>query len=103
VSTSPSPHVQSYLTESIQQQLIESNRREYGLQYDLLTFAGPAHLAAANAERKELLQWLDQRAGFGYAGTKVDCNGLSSGCRCCGDGSWSCLFVNGRCNGHCFY
>jgi uncharacterized protein len=103
VSTSPFPHVQSYLTESIQQQLIASNRREYGLQYDLLTFAGPAHLAAANAERTELLQWLDQRAGFGCAGTKVDCNGLSPGCRCCGDGSWSCLFVNGRCNGHCFY
>jgi pyruvate formate-lyase activating enzyme-like uncharacterized protein len=103
MSLSLSPHVQSYLTESVQQLLIESNRREYGLKYDLLTFAGPAHLVAANAERQELLLWLDQHAGFGYAGTKVDCSGLSPGCRCCGDGGWSCLFVNGRCNGHCFY
>ena len=54
-------------------------------------------------ERKVLLQWLEQRAVFGYAGTKVDCNGLSPGCRCCGDGAWSCLFINGRCNGQCFY
>jgi pyruvate formate-lyase activating enzyme-like uncharacterized protein len=60
-------------------------------------------LAAACAERKELLHWLEQRACFDYAATKVDCNGLSPGCLRCGDGDWSCLFVSGRCNGHCFY
>jgi len=103
MSLSPFPHVQSYPTDSIQQRLIDSNRAEYGLKYDLLTFAGPAHLAAANAEREELLRWLAQHAAFGYAGTKVDCSGLSPGCRSCGDGGWSCLFVNGRCNGRCFY
>jgi pyruvate formate-lyase activating enzyme-like uncharacterized protein len=103
VSSSPFPHVNSDLTEIIQQQLIDANRSEYGYQYDLLTFANPEQLAAAEAERKELLQWLDGRAGFGYAGTKVDCNGLSPGCRCCGDGGWSCLFINGLCNGRCFY
>jgi pyruvate formate-lyase activating enzyme-like uncharacterized protein len=101
--SAPSPYVQSDLNESIRQRQIESNRREYGRQYDLLTFAGPEQLAAASAERKELLHWLEQRACFGYAGTKVDCSGLSPGCRHCGDGGWSCLFVNGRCNGHCFY
>jgi len=103
VAPSPFPHVQSCLNESIQQQLIDSNRLEYGLQYDLLTFANSEQLVAASAERKELLLWLDQHACFGYAGTKMDCNSLSPGCRCCGDGSWSCLFINGRCNGHCFY
>jgi pyruvate formate-lyase activating enzyme-like uncharacterized protein len=103
VTSSPFPQARSSLTESLQLQLIESNRREYGLQYELLTFASAEQLAAANAERKELLQWLEQHAGFGYSGTKVDCNGLSPGCRHCGDGGWSCLFVNGRCNGHCFY
>lgn len=103
MAPSPFPHVQSCLNESIQQQLIDSNRLEYGLQYDLLTFANSEQLVAASAERKELLLWLDQHACFGYAGTKMDCNSLSPGCRCCGDGSWSCLFINGRCNGHCFY
>jgi len=68
-----------------------------------LNFASSEKLAEANSERHELLQWLDQRASFGYAGTKVDCSSLSPGCRCCGDGGWSCLFINGRCNGHCFY
>jgi pyruvate formate-lyase activating enzyme-like uncharacterized protein len=86
-----------------QQHLIESNRREYGYRYDLLTFADSDRLLAAEAERRELLQWLAQRAAFGYAGTKVDCTSLSPGCRHCGAGGWSCLFVNGRCNGRCFY
>lgn len=103
MSSSSFPHVQPFLSDSIQQQLIESNRREYGHLYDLLTFADPEQLAAANAERNELLQWLDQRTRFGYAGTKMDCSSLSPGCRSCGDGGWSCLFVNGRCNGRCFY
>lgn len=87
----------------LRQTLIDSNRREYGLRYGLLTFASPEQLLAANAERRELLRWLGQHAAFGYADTKADCNGLSPGCRCCGDGSWSCLFVNGCCNGRCFY
>ncbi len=102
-SSLPSPHVQSPLSDRSKQRLIESNRTEYGSLYDLLPFAGPEQLAAANAERKELLQWLEPRACFGYAGTKVDCNNLSPGCRRCGDGDWSCLFINGRCNGRCFY
>lgn len=29
--------------------------------------------------------------------------GLSPGCRICAEGGWSCLFINGRCNGDCFY
>jgi pyruvate formate-lyase activating enzyme-like uncharacterized protein len=103
VPSSPPFHVEPYLNESIHLRQIESNRCEYGRQYDVLTFAGSEQLVAAVAERKELLHWLDQRACFGYAGAKVDCSGLSPGCRRCGEGNWSCLFVNGRCNGHCFY
>lgn len=103
MTSSTSPYVQLSLSENIQQQLIESNRREYGRLYNLLTFANPEQLIRASAERKELLQWLDLHTSFGYAGTKVNCNGLSPGCRHCGDGGWSCLFVNGRCNGRCFY
>ena len=99
----PSPCVQSGHNERMQQGLIESNRREYGYLYDQLSFATPEQLIAANQERTELLHWLGQRAAFGYAGTKLDCNGLSPGCQRCGDGDWSCLFINGRCNGRCFY
>lgn len=101
--TLPSPFDAPSSVAIIQQQLIESNRREYGRLYDLLSFAGPERLASAGAERAELLLWLEKHARFGYAGTKVDCNGLSPGCQRCGEGGWSCLFINGRCNGRCFY
>lgn len=94
---------QHSFSEITKLQLIESNRCEYGSLYNLLPFANLEQIVIATAERKELLQWLEQRAGFGCAGTKVDCNGLSPGCRSCGDGDWSCLFVNGHCNGRCFY
>lgn len=102
----PSPplhFIQSPLPEVRKQQLIESNRREYGSLYDQLVFAGPELLATAGAERAELLQWLAGNASFGYAGTKVNCTGLAPGCRSCGEGGWSCLFISGRCNGRCFY
>jgi pyruvate formate-lyase activating enzyme-like uncharacterized protein len=103
VSTSLFPHTSFPLDDSIQQQLIESNRREYGSSYDLVNFASPTQLSAASDEREQLLQWLAQHAAFGCSGTKVNCNGLSPGCRSCGDGGWSCLFINGSCNGRCFY
>ena len=97
------PSVHSDLKESTLQRHIDTNRREYGLRYDLLNFGDSAHLAAARGERDELLSWLETRALVGYAGTKVDCTSLSPGCRCCGDGGWSCLIIHGRCNGRCFY
>lgn len=103
MNSSTSIYVQSSLNENTKQRLIDSNRSEYGLQYDLLTFADPERLTVANAERQALLHWLDQHARFCCAGTKVDCNSLSPGCQRCIDGGWSCLFINGRCNGHCFY
>ncbi|MFZ4855369.1 MAG: radical SAM protein [Desulfuromonadaceae bacterium] len=88
---------------TLQQRLIDANSQEYGSRYDLLSFASSEQLAVATAEREALLQWLAHRASYGYAGTKLDCNDLSPGCQCCGTGSWSCLFINGRCNGRCFY
>jgi pyruvate formate-lyase activating enzyme-like uncharacterized protein len=35
--------------------------------------------------------------------TKPWVNSLSPGCRLCGEGQWSCLFITGMCNAHCFY
>ncbi|HRZ79846.1 MAG TPA: radical SAM protein, partial [bacterium] len=37
------------------------------------------------------------------SGSKADMRYLSKGCRLCGEGRWSCLFINGLCNASCFY
>ncbi len=38
-----------------------------------------------------------------FGGTKPWINSISEGCRRCGAGEWSCLFIAGRCNARCFY
>ena len=82
---------------------IDSNRQEYGRDYEYLAFPTDDQATAAYAERDGLLVWLREHAQFGCCDTKVDCRRLSPGCRTCADGGWSCLFINGRCNASCFY
>ncbi len=68
-----------------------------------LRWATAPQLAEAAARRRELLDALRGRVELGFKGTKLDCRGRSPGCRICGEGRWSCLFINGRCNCRCFY
>nr|WP_321405600.1 radical SAM protein [uncultured Carboxylicivirga sp.] len=35
--------------------------------------------------------------------TKPYHNQISQGCKICGEGSWSCLFITNKCNAGCFY
>ncbi len=79
------------------------NRREYGRLYDYIPFADPAKAGELNAERNRLLERLAGKIELGFGGTKGDCANLSNGCRLCGEGLWSCLFINGECNARCFY
>lgn len=78
-------------------------RRSYGEVYAGLRFLDQASAEAAEVERAALLADIGQRAQVGAHGTKLDCRNLSPGCRACMAGSWSCLFINSRCNAACFY
>ncbi len=79
------------------------NRLEYGDRYGELRFVSAPEAEQAAARRQELLSALAGRVETGFGGTKLDCKNLSPGCRICGEGGWSCLFINGRCNVRCFY
>jgi pyruvate formate-lyase activating enzyme-like uncharacterized protein len=85
------------------ERLIEKNRQEYGDRYGELRFLSAPEAEQAAARRQELLSALSGRVETGFGGTKLDCKNLSPGCRICGEGGWSCLFINGRCNLRCFY
>jgi pyruvate formate-lyase activating enzyme-like uncharacterized protein len=78
-------------------------RAEYGEEYESLRLAAAPALRAAEEERRALLAALVPPAELGCDETKLDCRDLSPGCRACAAGTWSCLFVNGRCNGRCFF
>jgi pyruvate formate-lyase activating enzyme-like uncharacterized protein len=91
------------MSASMRDRLIAANQREYGERYEQLLFPAPPYAQRALARRADLLEDLHGRVAVGYGGTKLDCSGLSPGCRICAEGNWSCLFITGRCNCRCFY
>jgi pyruvate formate-lyase activating enzyme-like uncharacterized protein len=81
----------------------EKNRAELGEAFGLLKFASEAEAREAGRLREELLAAAGDGIAFRRRGTKPVYRGMSPGCERCGSGSWSCLFINGKCNGRCFY
>ena len=86
-----------------QQKQIAENRKEYGIYYDQLKKLSYYRLIEADAERSRLISEIEGKAGYLCSGTKPFAHAVSPGCRLCGEGHWSCLFVNNRCNCKCFY
>ena len=84
-------------------QIIEQNKEEFSDFYNSLRFVTPEEAYVASLKKEELLNYLQSTAEWGYNKTKIDCSVLSPGCRSCGDGTWSCLFINNICNANCFY
>ncbi|MEZ5148643.1 MAG: radical SAM protein [Bacteroidales bacterium] len=79
------------------------NQEEYQVKYNYLRFVSPDESKAATLQREQILSRLDQKIQPGYKGSKPDVSDISPGCRICGEGTWSCLFINGICNSRCFY
>lgn len=90
-------------SDSYRNRLIEANRREYATDYEDLRWLSIDEALAAEKRRAGILSDLQGRVKFGCRDTKLDCARLSSGCEICGQGLWSCLFINGKCNCRCFY
>jgi len=90
-------------TEGILQRI----REEYADACDTMTWLTPEKAALAARTRDGLIHDIFRHAGRGpqwrFAGTKLTTHGISPGCRFCGQGEWSCLFINGICNARCFY
>lgn len=85
---------------------IEKNRRECGDAYDAMRWLTRDEAVAAQGKRDRMLDSIFRtggRAQWQFAQTKPHTGGLSPGCRLCGEGAWSCLFVNNLCNASCFY
>lgn len=86
------------------ERLIISNEFEYGRNSAYFNWITEAEAQAATEERSALVKEIkDLGAQFEFLGSKADSRFLSRGCRLCGEGSWSCLFINGSCNASCFY
>ena len=88
---------------SRQATLITSNREDYSEIYHELSFPDADAASKANQLRQQLLSDIAVKGHSCSGGTKIYSGELSPGCKLCSEGSWSCLFINGRCNRTCFY
>jgi len=88
-------------------ELVRQTRLEYSDFYDTMTWLAPETTDAASRLRESLITDIfDARtpgAGWQFSGTKLFTHKISPGCALCGNGDWSCLFINGICNAQCFY
>ncbi|MGA1841873.1 MAG: radical SAM protein [bacterium] len=99
------PKISGYMLkmDRIMLEYDELARQEYGDLYQGMKWITPEEALAAEEERDQLLASVSARIECEYADMKPHFMGLSPGCRLCGEGSWSCLFINNICNAGCFY
>ena len=84
---------------------IHQNRKAFPDLYHTMHWLSSGAARAAEAMRRELLDAISthNQAKWEFSGTKLYTRALSPGCALCGQGTWSCLFINGICNARCFY
>ena len=58
--------------------------------------------SAHDAQEKKVAL-LEKAENILFKGTKPYYKQISNGCKLCGLGQWSCLFITGKCNASCFY
>ena len=85
------------------EQMIAENMQEYGDTYAHLRWVSLEQAANAAAQRTELLHSLQTALHTVCHNTKPYWRALSPGCVTCGQGTWSCLFINGKCPCSCFH
>lgn len=80
---------------------IDEVKRVVGWAYNDLNWLTEDEARKRNAERDELLKSLE--AYYCFRRSKICYGKLSPGCLKCGEGKWSCLYINVLCTGTCFF
>lgn len=83
--------------------IIRFIREKLGPAYDELRWLTEAEAKDANQKREELLRSFSNSVNYGFADTKIYTGKLSPGCQICGQGNFSCIYINGLCTSNCFY
>ncbi len=83
-------------------ELINENHTVFR-KYEELKWLNPYEAIDQEEKRDELLASYSEKVNYLFNETKPYINRISPGCKLCGEGEWSCLFITGRCNAKCFY
>jgi uncharacterized protein len=81
----------------------ESVQKKYGEKYSNFKWVKADKAQEAETLRAGIISSLKDNLLSAYSDTKPYYLDISPGCRHCGEGTWSCLFINGKCNGNCFF
>lgn len=87
-------------------ELIRLTRQEYSDSYESMNWLTPETTETAARLRESLINGIFAHPagpGWRFSETKLFTHAISPGCELCGQGDWSCLFINGICNARCFY
>jgi len=84
---------------------IAQTQKNVGWIYSGLNWLAEEETQKANKQRNKLLSSIlnSKKAKFSFMKNKLHVGNLSPGCVLCGQGYWSCLFINGLCTADCFY
>ena len=85
------------------QEKIQATRKFWGSKYQGFHFITDKQARVANARREKLLDAIRSRVNHAFQDSKLHTGALSKGCQLCGQGRWSCLFINFTCNADCFF
>ncbi len=83
--------------------IVQNNLDEYGPDAATMRWLNGQEAAQTEVIRENLLDDIRKNGLFLFNNTKPFHKKLSPGCRLCGEGSWSCLFINNLCNATCFF
>ncbi|MBN1847835.1 MAG: radical SAM protein [Deltaproteobacteria bacterium] len=90
-------------TETPRDQIIAANEAGFNEPTHTIPWITPSRAMEAEAQRAMIMASMEPFITQAYKQTKPHFKELAPGCRICGRGEWSCLFINGKCNCRCFY
>lgn len=82
---------------------IRKIRQGIGWVYPELKWLTGKEAKLADKKRDDLLKSLSNEVNYSFMQSKIHIGPLSPGCVICGEGYWSCMFINGLCTANCFY
>ena len=83
--------------------IVQNNLDEYGPDAATMRWLSLQEAAQTEIIRQNLLDDIRKKGLFLFNNTKPFHKNISPGCRLCGEGAWSCLFINNLCNAGCFF
>lgn len=82
---------------------IQDTREIAGWAYYDMKWLTDVQAREAQQKRDELLQSITGKVNSRFLGNKIGPGNLSPGCMSCGQGTWSCIFIDCLCTANCFY